>query len=116
VGGLLGALLGVVIGGSIGGSISSASHADTSRRSVTTRDAEQGAVDIAAGSASVAVDMCGAFFGMLLCAGIGGIIGGIGGSVAGASLAAKASSSLTEEPPYSSLTPRMPIHRPRRAL
>jgi len=75
-GGSLGAVLGILIGGFVG-------------------------PQIAIGNNHLhAFDACVGFLGMLLGAAIGGIVGGIGGSVFGAGLAAKSSSTPTEELPF----------------
>jgi hypothetical protein len=92
LGGLIGALLGVALGGFIGSVATGSSHPVEVPKGA-------GAVETGAALVQPLFDGCGAFFAMLLGAGIGGIIGGIGGSVLGAVLAAKASSTLTEGSP-----------------
>ena len=98
LGGLIGAFLGVLIGGLIGSVYYGKPHPTIEVRGEA-RDWREGARELEVGLALGALDVCGGFFMMVLGAGIGGIIGGVGGSVLGAGMAAKASRTLTEEPP-----------------
>jgi hypothetical protein len=90
-GGVCGAFLGMVIGGFIGPLIATSNHRDLRAN----RDAR----DPMAKSMSEIFDGCGAFFGMLVGIGAGGIVGGIGGSVLGSGLAARNSNPDVKEPP-----------------
>jgi hypothetical protein len=92
LGGLIGAFVGVVIGGFIG---------SVCYQSPDPVEVRAGAPDweLAAGFAAGGLNVAGAFFMIVLGAGIGGIIGGVGGSVLGAGMAAKASRTPMEEPP-----------------
>jgi hypothetical protein len=87
LGGLVGAFLGVVIGGLIG--------------AVATPESPRPPVEVPIGGGDLNVtpliNASTAAAGMLLGAGMGGIIGGLAGSVLGAGLAARASSTFTEE-------------------
>jgi hypothetical protein len=106
LGGLIGAFLGVVIGGFIGKVYYGSPHPVDVPHPIEVRggarDWREGAreleMELAVGALGT-LDVCGAFFIMVLGAGIGGIIGGVGGSVLGAGVAAKASRTLTKEPP-----------------